>query len=124
MWSAASSLASVFDSAATDERTTFESARFATGSFTADDVDTTIAPPPRAFIDGAARRTNRTALSTSSSNAPFQPSSSNDNAGPAGGPPEFTNNRSTPPNFSIVLVCQAAIDFADRTSTAAASVSM
>jgi len=50
----------------------------------------------------------RTALSTSSSNALFQASSSNDSAVPAGGPPALTKSRSTPPNLSQVLACHAA----------------
>ena len=115
--------AKVFDIAATAERTMFESARFGTGSFTADDVDTTIEPPPRAFIDGTARRTMRTALRTSSSNAPCHAASSNESVVPAGGPPAFTNKRSTPPNFSIVRACHAASESADFTSKAVPSVS-
>jgi hypothetical protein len=42
----------------------------------------------------------RTALSTSSSNAPCHAASSNESVWPAGGPPAFTNSKSTPPNFS------------------------
>src|SRR6476646_9860092 len=124
MLSAASSFASVLDSADTDDRTMFESARFGTGSFTVVDEATTIAPPPRDLIDGTARRTIRTALRTSCSNVVFQTSSSNESVSPAGGPPAFAYTRSTPPNFSIVLACHAVSDATDFTSAAMPSVSM
>ena len=45
--SAASSIASVLASAETDARNTVDSPRFGIGSFTDDDVETRIAPPPR-----------------------------------------------------------------------------
>ena len=41
-------------------------------ALTDDEVPIRIAPPPRACIDGTTRRTRRTALSTSSSNADRQ----------------------------------------------------
>ena len=41
----------------------FERARFGIGSLTDVDVATTMAPPPRAFIDGTASRAIRIALS-------------------------------------------------------------
>ncbi len=120
----ASSLASVFAIAPTDDRTTFDSARLAIGSLTADDVDTRIAPPPRDSIDDTASRTSRTALSTSSSNAPRHASSSNDSAAPGGGPPVFTMSRSTPWKRSSVRACQSAMASADRRSTGTASGSV
>jgi xanthine/CO dehydrogenase XdhC/CoxF family maturation factor len=87
-------------------------------SAAAEEVDTTIAPPPRAFIDGTASRTMRTALSSSSSNACVQAWSSNESAAPAGGPPALTNSRSTPPIVCTVFSCLAVSASAERTSTA------
>ena len=79
--SAASSSASVFDSADTDARRTVDSPRFGIGSFTDADVDIRIEPPPRAFIDGTAARTIRSALNSSRSTAFCHAASSNDTAG-------------------------------------------
>ena len=90
-----------------------------------------IEPPPRDCIDGTARRTSRSALSTSSSNPPRHASSSKPSAGPAGGPPVFVKSRSTPPNRPIVSRCQLSIAAADlrsaetaRTSTPCSSLSL
>ena len=46
-----------------------------------------MAPPPRAFIDGTTARTIRSVLNSSRFAASCQAASSNDSAGPDGGPP-------------------------------------
>ena len=79
----------LFESADTEVRITVEIARFPMGSRTAEEVASKIAPPPRAVIEGTARRIMRTALSSNSSNAPCQAASSNFRTGPGGGPPEL-----------------------------------
>ena len=99
IFAAASSSASVFDSADTDARSTVDRPRFGIGSLTDDDVDTRIAPPPRAFIDGTAARIIRSVLKNSRFVASCHAASSNDSAGPAGGPPALAKSRSTPPSF-------------------------
>src|SRR5688572_14074737 len=117
MLSAANSLASVFESAETDERMTLDKARLGIGSLTADDVETTMAPPPRCFIEGAQSRTMRTALRTSNSNAPCHAASSNESTVPAGGPPALTKSRSTPPLLATVASNHAWMEAADFTSS-------
>src|SRR5947199_6164640 len=105
----ASSSDSVLASADTDARITLDSARFAIGSLTDEEVLTRIAPPPRACIDGTTSRIVRTALISSRSNAACHAASSNDSDAPAGGPPVLQNSRSTPPNVSTLALCHAAI---------------
>jgi len=73
------------------------------------DVDTRIEPPLRCFIDGTTARIIRRVLNSSRSTAFCQAASSNDNAEPAGGPPELVNSKSTPPNRSIVWLVHAAM---------------
>ena len=102
----ASSIASVFDRADTEARSTVERPRFWIGSFTDDDVDIRMAPPPRACIDGSAARTIRNVLNSSRSTASCHAASSNDTAGPVGGPPELVKSRSTPPKRCDVSAIQ------------------
>ena len=118
---AASSSASVFASADTDARSTVDSPRFWIGSFTDDEVDIRIAPPPRATMEGTAARTMRSALNSSRSTAPCHAASSNESAAPAGGPPPLANSRSTPPNVSSVARVQRRMPSADSTSSGVAS---
>ena len=103
--SAASSTDSVLASDVTPDRSTFDKARYGTGSFTEDDVPIRIEPPPRVRIDGTTSRTVRITLMSRRSNAACQAASSNPSAVPAGGPPVFANSRSTPPNSFTVVAC-------------------
>ena len=108
-------------SADTAARTTVESPRFGIGSFTEDDVDMRIAPPPRSTMYGTVARTMRSALKSSRSTASCHAWSSNDTAAPAGGPPEFVMSASIPPKRSADVFTQRSMASGDRTSTGIAS---
>src|SRR5467141_773637 len=62
IWLGPSSRASVFTSPTTAARIAFDRRRFSIGCFTLIDVIATMAPPPRAFMEGRLDRTSRTEL--------------------------------------------------------------
>src|SRR3954471_22667483 len=117
----ASSIASVFARADTDARSTVDNPRFGTGSFTDDEVDTRIAPPPRDFMCGTAARTIRMVLNNKRSAASCHARSSNEIASPAGGPPELVMMPSIPQNRSAAAAIHFSIASDDRTSTGIAN---